>query len=415
MAYAEARTRVAHRMLAAIVALITASVASGCTADLLPEDPAPNAGAARPGAGSMRGSRAQTTAGSGAPVMERAATEGAESAVDSASSGSDDAGVDPIAEPAPPETAAAAPDAGPAPTGMEPSAPATTPPAVIPSAPVPPSTPPAADGCITDVTPGDHAFSCDGVTYLVMVDPKCVSESCGLIFDLHADLMSAAQMRDSTLLHQSAPPLGYLVVHPSPTAATIAGTWSDAQHYPRVLDFMMRMQRVFRVDPRRVHVSGFGHGADMAQWFMCNHSTLIASAAALSNTRPSAECFVASWQPRVPYLYMHGALDMITPIERARAMQTALVAQLRLVSEAPFASDPLYTRQRWHDSAGMALEWIEHQYTRPTLGGYCIPGGVDSLGGGNNLLFTATSCTTEGTLRWGDLVLQWFQAHPRRA
>jgi poly(3-hydroxybutyrate) depolymerase len=280
-------------------------------------------------------------------------------------------------------------------------------------APVPPGIPAAADGCITDVSPGDHAYSCDGLTYLVVVDPKCVSGSCGLIFDVHADLMSATQMRDSTLLHQSAPALGYLVVHPSPTAATIAGTWDDAQHYPRVLEFMMRIQRAFHVDPQRIHVTGFGHGADMAQWFMCHHSALVASAAALSNTRPAADCFVASWQPRVPYLYMHGTLDAVTPIAEARAMQTALVAQLHLVGEAPIEGDALYTRQRWRDSAGMELEWIEHQYMRATLGGYCIPGGNDALGGING--FTATTCQTAGTLRWGDLVLQWFQAHPRRA
>jgi hypothetical protein len=63
----------------------------------------------------------------------------------------------------------------------------------------------------------------------------------------------------------------------------------------------------------------------------------------------------------------------------------------------------------------MELEWIEHQYMRATLGGYCIPGGDDAVGGLNNLGITGTSCLTAGTLRWGDLVLQWFQAHPRRA
>ena len=49
---------------------------------------------------------------------------------------------------------------------------------------------PVANDCITDVTPGDHTFVCDGITYLVLVDEQCTRLACGLIFDVHGATMS---------------------------------------------------------------------------------------------------------------------------------------------------------------------------------------------------------------------------------
>jgi hypothetical protein len=74
---------------------------------------------------------------------------------------------------------------------------------------------PEPSGCITDVGPGDHAYSCDGITYLVMVDKMCTQLACGLILDIHGASMSAEIMRANTGLQKLAPSKGYLVVHPS--------------------------------------------------------------------------------------------------------------------------------------------------------------------------------------------------------
>ncbi|MDD9940959.1 MAG: hypothetical protein OXU20_07985, partial [Myxococcales bacterium] len=79
--------------------------------------------------------------------------------------------------------------------------------------------PPVADDCITDVSAGDHTFTCSDVTFLVKVDPMCTEHACGLIFDIHGGTMSGAQMRDNTHLDELAPPEGFLVVHPSATPA----------------------------------------------------------------------------------------------------------------------------------------------------------------------------------------------------
>jgi hypothetical protein len=54
----------------------------------------------------------------------------------------------------------------------------------------------------------------------------------------------------------------------------------------------------------------------------------------------------------------------------------------------------------------MVFDFLEHQYSNSLLAGHCIPGGDD---GG----FTA--CTDGGSsLKWGEVVLQWFLDHPKR-
>lgn len=74
---------------------------------------------------------------------------------------------------------------------------------------------PKPSGCITDVSPGDHTYSCDGITYFVMVDEMCMRLSCGLIFDIHGAGMSVEIMRANTGLHKLAPGKGYLAPKPA--------------------------------------------------------------------------------------------------------------------------------------------------------------------------------------------------------
>jgi poly(3-hydroxybutyrate) depolymerase len=148
---------------------------------------------------------------------------------------------------------------------------------------------PVADDCITDVSAGDHTFTCSGLTFLVMVDDLCTKYACGLIFDIHGATMSGLQMRDNTHLQELAPPHGYLVVHPSATASNTGGTWDLTNDPPKVADFMTRMIQAFHVDSNRIHVTGFSQGGAMTWWFLCNHNDLLASAGPVAgalNTTP---------------------------------------------------------------------------------------------------------------------------------
>jgi polyhydroxybutyrate depolymerase len=269
------------------------------------------------------------------------------------------------------------------------------------------------DDCITDVSAGDHTFSCGGLTFLVMVDEQCAQGGCGLIFDVHGGTMGGAQMRDNTHLHELAPKEGYLVVHPSATPENTGGAWS-AENYPVVADFMDRMMAVFQADPKRVHMTGFSQGSMMTFWFLCNRNELLASAAPVAGAS-DATCMNASWAPRVPVLYMNGTGDRASTIDESRGMVDGIVGSLALTGGEEIAGDGHYHRKHWQGSEGMVFDYIEHDYGgQAVLGGHCIPGGTDLEGAANNFGLNATTCSTgEIALNWGELALAWFKDHPK--
>lgn len=379
-----------------LTALMLALQGSACTADLLPT-PMDDAGTAftpnedRPrrtsGAAGARARRPVegeiAVAGSPGPTVRGLDT------LEPPVQGSEDAGVGDT-----PDAASPTPDAPP-------------PPVTVPESSRPP--PSAADACITDVSPGDHNYTCDGLTYLLQIDPACGRAPCGLIVDLHGRGMSVQQMRDTTRLHALAPSHGYLVLHPSATPEAVGGIWTEAM-YPQVAAFIERVIRVFGVDPSRVHVTGFSDGADITFWFLCNHPELFASAAAVSRLLPAADCIGRNWKRRVPILYMHGEQDTLT-ILQARAMIDDVVTRLDLGDAIEVTVAAEYTRRRWSASQ-MTLEYIEHAYSRLLGAGHCVPSGPVVLGDGTSV--SAPSCTLgEVQLHWGELALRWFREHPR--
>jgi poly(3-hydroxybutyrate) depolymerase len=246
---------------------------------------------------------------------------------------------------------------------------------------------------------------------MVMVDEKCTQFACGLIFDVHGAAMSGDIMRQDTHLHELAPSKGYITVHPSASG----GSWDFEADPPAMSDFMTRMIKAFHVDERRVHVTGFSMGSGVTFWFLCNHPDVLASTAPVTGSSadqvtvmgmPCIESIDADWKPRVPILFMSGAMDTALTIENARARSDGIVMRLGLSGGDEVDGDATYTRKRWTGTDGMVFDFLEHQYSNSLLAGHCIPGGDD---GG----FTA--CTDGGSsLKWGEVVLQWFLDHPKR-
>jgi len=278
-----------------------------------------------------------------------------------------------------------------------------------------PIDPPVADDCITDVTAGDHSFTCMGLTFLVLVDDTCTKFACGLIFDIHGATMSGAQMRDNTLLYKIAPSKGYIVVNPSATASNTGGTWDLTNDPPKVADFFDRMIKAFHIDPDRIHVDGFSQGSAMTFWFLCNRNSVLASAAPVSGAT-DVSCMTDSWKPRVSIFYENGTKDQASTIDSSRMMVQSIETQLMLKGGDKIAGDGMYTRTHWTGDGGMEFDYLEHDYGgQPVLDGHCIPGGVDVSGmGTNNFGLNATTCTTGTiTINWGELALQWFIDHPR--
>lgn len=270
---------------------------------------------------------------------------------------------------------------------------------------------PVADDCITNVNPGDHTFTCQGVTFQVMVDERCTKFACGLIFDVHGAFMSGQDMRDNGRLHELAPSKGYLVVHP--TAPDL--TWDWQTHPPVLKDFMTRMIKAFHVDTKRVHMTGFSMGAGMTFWFLCNHTAAMASTAPVTGSSasqvtvvgsgaPCIESLDANWRPRVPILFMTGIEDSALSIDVARERTSGIVTRLGLTGGTQIEGDGTFTRRRWTGAEGMVFDFLEHSYTNFLLAGHCIPSDAGGLFG----------CDSGGsTLKWGPVVLQWFIDHPQ--
>lgn len=275
---------------------------------------------------------------------------------------------------------------------------------------------PVPDDCITDVSAGDHTFTCSGVTFLVMVPERCLEAACGLIFDVHGGTMSGVQMRDNTKLHELAPPHGFLVVHPSATAANTGGNWDLSSDPPKVADFFERMIKAFHVDTKRTHFTGFSQGAAHTFYMLCNHPELLASAAPLSGNSADTSCITRGWTPRVPFLHMSGISDSSLTIETFRTRVNTFVEELELTGGQEIDGDGHYSRKHWEDPSGLDYDFIEHDYGgQPVLAGHCVPGGTDVSGAPNNFGLNATTCTTgeDIKLHWGKVALQWFLEHPR--
>jgi len=274
-----------------------------------------------------------------------------------------------------------------------------------------PIDPPVADDCITDVSPGDHTFTCQGITFLTMVDELCTQRACGLILDAHGATMSGAVMRTNNRLHELAPPQGYIAVQPTAPS----GTWDFAAHPAIMADFIERMIAAFHMNTRRIHVTGFSMGAGVTFWFLCNRPDLVASTGPVTGSSADQvriegtdmsciEALDADWQPRVPILFMSGTSDGALTIEAARARTEGLVSRLGLTGGDEIDGDGSYRRKRWTGDGGMVLDFLEHDYSG-VVAGHCIPGPTpDAIYG----------CTSgDVTLDWGKTILEWFIEHPK--
>jgi poly(3-hydroxybutyrate) depolymerase len=271
-------------------------------------------------------------------------------------------------------------------------------------------------GCVTEVTAGDTKFACDGITYFVAVDPKCLKEACGLIFDIHGASMSATQQRQNTELDKLGPPKGYLVVQPS-AAPEGPGTWNFETSPPKVAAFMDQMIQAFHVDRARVHVTGFSMGAGMTFWFLCNHPDKLASVAVVTGSSADQvkaptgggkciDALNADWKPRVPILFMNGIKDVALTEAAAQARTDGIVSRLALSGGQRIAGDDHWQRRHWSGAGGMEFDFVTHDYSAgERLGGHCMPGGKT---------VNATTCTLgDIKLHWGQLALDWFIAHPK--
>lgn len=277
----------------------------------------------------------------------------------------------------------------------------------------------ATEGCVTSVAAGHHVFRCDGIAYDVELSGACARGGCGLIVDVHGATMNADVQDRNTGLRRLGAERGYVVVQPTAPASAAGPSWDPARDDPRVLSFVRLALRALAIDPDRVHMTGFSQGGYMTWRMLCQHADLFASvapAAAASGTLFDACPFSATARParEVPVLYMHGREDRIVAWSFAPPQRDAVVAGWSMAPDGVVSMDAQHLWSRWRSPSGTVFEFVEHRYEAYSrvLAGHCIPGSPDV--GSSPFGTTGYGCVGPSAFDWGERVVAFFEAHPRR-
>ena len=327
-------------------------------------------------------------------------------------------------------------------TSGKPASPDTgTPPGTAPdgAAPKPDAEPepppPTPSGCITDVTPGDHTFMCEGLSVDVSIPAVCVKPGCGLITEIHGDTGTGALMDANTNLHALGKQRGFIVVAPTgpPWPGGPGNTWRPppATDDEDIVKIIQKVAAVFRTDPKKNHVTGFSRGGFVTWRLLCKHADLFASVApgtagssvggtcnapvdevscpfdGTPNGKPSVE---------VPTIFLMGRTDSPVPFVCTSRIRDQLITAWGLAAQPNVAGDALYTHKRWTNAKGTVFETFEHSYETVSPGpwasarGHCFPGSAMDPQAPQY----AVPCKGPNAFTWGEQVISFFEAHPKK-
>jgi poly(3-hydroxybutyrate) depolymerase len=233
------------------------------------------------------------------------------------------------------------------------------------------SSAPQPAGCIQQVGPTVKMVvaGCGGdVTYNVSVPDQCMTHACGLIVDVHGWTMSGDIQEANTGIAAIGREEGYVVIQPN--APGDVPSWSSA-HYPHVASFVELALDVWRIDRRRVHITGFSQGGAMTFWMRCNRPDLFVSAAPTAMSGSACANGV-----NIPTLYLQGHDDVFI----SEANIAATIASFRnrhgLTEVAVASSSPEVTTTLYYsDEPGVTpFVTVLHNYSTNGLNGHCVMG-----------------------------------------
>jgi polyhydroxybutyrate depolymerase len=285
-----------------------------------------------------------------------------------------------------------------------------------------PALAPVATGCVTDLTAGHRVVSCQGITHNLTVPASCLTQTCGLIFDVHGGTMSGDMEDKNTQLAEIAPSQGFIVVQPNANN----GLWDATTDDPLVYSFLENVRDAFHVDTHHIHMTGISQGGYMSWRFACAHTDLfgsVAPAAAAGQANISVETGCTFTGTDVPtgeldILYMHGTQDGLVNFPNAITLRDAVIAFYKMDAGTVIATDGTFTRTRYTTASGRVFEFIQHNYITPSMfagiaiKGHCFPGSPDqSVTLPNQLM--SFGCDPPDSFTWGQEVLKFFLAHPK--
>jgi poly(3-hydroxybutyrate) depolymerase len=282
----------------------------------------------------------------------------------------------------------------------------------------PDATPPAPSGCITEVSAGDHTFTCSGLQVDARIPAACTSPGCGLILELHGDTGSGLLMDGHTKLRELGAEHGYVVIAPSgpPFGFGDPGSTWHASNDAMLVDMVQQFASVFRIDPKKIHVTGFSRGGFVTWRLLCDHADLFASAApggAGDGTAfGEATCFTPGRAParKLPILFLMGRTDASVGYASMTKIRDAALASYG----TPGPQSPqIIAHNRW-TMGDAVIETFDHAYETVPDGpfgsarGHCIPGSTTDPSAPQY----AIPCKLPNAFVWGEQVMAFFLAHP---
>ena len=284
------------------------------------------------------------------------------------------------------------------------------------------ATPPVPSGCITDVAAGDHAFSCGGLAVDARIPAACQAPGCGLILVLHGDTGTGLLMDEHVKLRDLGAQHGYVVVAPTgpPFGLGQPGSTWRSSNDATLVDIVTQFAAVFRVDPKRIHVTGFSRGSFVTWRLLCDHADLFASAAPSGagngTSFGEATCFSAGRTPSrtLPLLFLMGRTDTSVGYSSMVTIRDAAIANYGATGPVAVTQDGSYRHDRWTGPGDAIIETFDHAYETVADGpwaqarGHCIAGSTMDPYAPQY----AIPCKLPNAFVWGDEVMGFFRAHP---
>jgi poly(3-hydroxybutyrate) depolymerase len=292
--------------------------------------------------------------------------------------------------------------------------------------------PPQPAGCITEVGPGAHAFTCEGLRTDAFIPAQCARPGCGLVLELHGDTGTGPLLEANTGLMPLGAARGYIVVAPTgpPHPLGVGSTW-ELDDDDKLMAIARAFAGVFRTDPRKTHLTGFSRGGYVTWRMLCEHADAFASVApAAAGSAPGGACdgvqevscpfdaTQANGMPArpIPVLFLVGRTDVPVPYGCMTRIRDQAIAGFQLGAPSMLDGDAGYTHTRWQQAGGGRglLEIFEHAYeTIPdgpeaALRGHCIPGSTFDPYAPEY----AVACAPPNAFAWGAEVMRFFAAHP---